>query len=202
MRKLLDRSAAVLGLALFSTATFAMSVEDAQMLVGKAGLYALVLILVVTVAFVCFRQLPDMRSATLQRVLNDEPDTKHSVQADALVMECVRMMADRRTSALLVMDGARLIGIFTEWDALSKVLAVGRDPRDTRIVEVMTTNPVCFLPETTVDAAMKLVASKHFHHLPVVENGVVRAVLSVRNLTHWLARNQGREIQELVAFAS
>ena len=202
MKRLPDRSAAVLGLALFSTATFAMSVEESQTLVGKAGLYALVLILIVTVAFVCFRQAPHKGSATLQRVLNDEPDMTHSVQADALVMECVRMMVDKHTTALLVMDGARLIGIFTEWDALSKVLAVGRDPRDTKIVEVMTTDPVCFQPETTVDAAMELVASKHFRHLPVVENGMVRAVLSVRNITHWLARNRGREIQDLVAFAS
>ena len=190
MKDFLGRSAAVIGLALFSPAAFALQLEEAQMFVGKAGLYVLVLSTIATIVFVCFRQLPDKRAATLQSILSDEAGVTHSVEANALVVECVRKMTDEKTGALIVMDGAKLIGIFTERDAVSRVLAAGRDPRDTRIVEVMTTDPYCVSPEMTVGVAMELVTEKQIRHLPVVENGKVHAVVSSRDLTHWLGRNQ------------
>ena len=129
MSKFLDRSAAVIGLALFSPAVFALQLEEAQVFVGKAGVYVLVLSAIVTVVFVYFRQLPDKRAATLQTILSDEAGVTHSVEADALVVECVRKMTDNKIGALMVMDGGKLVGIFTERDALSRVLAAGRDPR-------------------------------------------------------------------------
>ena len=98
----------------------------------------------------------------------------------------------------MVMDGAKLVGIFTERDALSRVLAAGRDPRDTRVVEVMTTDPYFVSPAMTVGAAMDLVTQKQFRHLPVVENGKVQALLSSRDLTHWLGKNRTGELQDMV----
>jgi len=202
MRKLLDRSAAVIGLALFSPVALALQLEEAQTFVGKAGLYVLVLSTIVVVVFVYFRQLPDKRAATLQRILNDETGAIHSVEADALVVECVRKMTDKKIGALIVMDGAKLVGIFTERDALSRVLAAGRDPRDTRVVEVMTTDPCCVSPEMTVGDAMELVSKRRFRHLPIVENGKVQALLSSRDLTHWLVKNGGGKVQDLVELAN
>ena len=202
MRKLLDRSAAVIGLALFSPAAFALQLEEAQMFVGTAGMYVLVLSTVVTVVFVCFRQLPDKHAATLQTRLSVEAGPPHSVEAAALVVVCVRKMTDNKIGALTVMDGGKLVGIFTERDALSRVLAAGRDPRDTRVVEVMTTNPYCVSPEMTVDDAMELVTKKRFRHLPIVENGKVEALLSSRDLTHWLVKNRGGDVQDLVELAN
>ena len=202
MRKLLDRSAAVIGLALFSPVALALQLEEAQTVVGKAGLYVLVLSTIVVVVFVYFRQLPDKRAATLQRILNDETGAIHSVEADALVVECVRKMTDKKIGALIVMDGAKLVGIFTERDALSRVLAAGRDPRDTRVVEVMTTDPCCVSPEMTVGDAMELVSKRRFRHLPIVENGKVQALLSSRDLTHWLVKNGGGKVQDLVELAN
>jgi CBS domain-containing protein len=202
MRKLLDRSATVIGLALFSPAAFALQLEEAQTFVGEAGAYVLVLCTLVTVAFVYFRQLPNKHAATLQAILSDEVGAIHSVEADALVVECVRKMTDNKIGALTVMDGGKLVGIFTERDALSRVLAAGRDPRDTRVVEVMTTNPYCVSPEMTVGDAMELVSKKRFRHLPIVEDGKVEALLSSRDLTHWLVKNRGGDVQDLVDLAN
>jgi len=202
MRKLLDRSAAVIGLALFSPAAFALQLEEAQTFVGEAGAYVLVLCTLVTVAFVYFRQLPNKHAATLQAILSDEVGAIHSVEADALVVECVRKMTDNKIGALTVMDGGKLVGIFTERDALSRVLAAGRDPRDTRVVEVMTTNPYCVSPEMTVGDAMELVSKKRFRHLPIVEDGKVEALLSNRDLTHWLVKNRAGDVQDLVEVAN
>lgn len=196
MRKLLDRSAVVIGFALFSPWAFAVQVEDMQTVIGKAVLYAFVLITVVVVAFVYFRQLPDKSTDTLQGMLNNKIDATQTVQADALVIECVRKMADKKIGALMVMDCGKLVGIFTERDALSRVLAAGRDPRDTRVVEVMTTDPCCASPDMTVGDAMELVTKRQFRHLPIVANGKVQALLSRGDLTHWLGKNRGGEIHD------
>ena len=202
MRKLFDRLVAGIGFALLSPAVLAAQVEEVQMLVVKAGLYAFVLFMIVAAVFVCFRQLPDKRAATLQTILSNEAGVTHSVEADALVVECVRKMTDNKIGALMVMDGGKLVGIFTERDALSRVLAAGRDPRDTRVVEVMTTDPCCVSPQMTVGAAMELVTKRHVRHLPIVENGKLHAVLSSRDLTHWLVKNRDGEVQELVELAN
>lgn len=201
MKKLLDRLTAVIGLALVSPLAFAMQMEEVQTSIGKGILYAFAVTAIVIVAFVYFRQLPDQRTTTLQGMLNCETEATQTVAADAMVIECVRKMADKKVGALMVMDGTKLVGIFTERDALSRVLAAGRDPRDTKVVEVMTTDPYCASPDMTVGAAMDLVAKKHFRHLPIVENGKVQALVSSRDLTHWLAKNRGGN-QDLVELAN
>lgn len=202
MKKFLDISIAVIGFALVSPAALALQLEEAQELVGKGGMYALVVITIATVVFVYVRQLPDNRAATLQKILNDEIGTIHSVEADALVVECVRKMTDKKIGALMVMDAGKLVGIFTERDALSRVLAAGRDPRDTRVVEVMTTDPCCVSPQMTVNDAMDLVSKRRFRHLPIVEDGKVQAILSNRDLTHWLVKNRGGDVKNLVELAN
>ena len=201
MRKLFDRSAASLVLALFAPVAFATQVEEMQTFIGRAAALALVVVMAIAGVYSLFRQLPDKRAATLQTILNEANQAIHSVEADTLVVECVRKMTDKKIGALIVMDGAKLVGIFTERDALSRVLAAGRDPRDTRVVEVMTTDPYCVSPGMTVGTAMELVTKKRFRHLPIVENGQVQALLSNRDLTHWLVSNRGEEVQDLVELA-
>jgi CBS domain-containing protein len=100
------------------------------------------------------------------------------------------------------MDGERLIGIFTERDALNKVLAAGLDSFGTKVSEVMTKDPHCIVPTTTVGEAMELVTTRRFRHLPVVENGKVLAVVSSGDLTHWLVKDQAGEVQTLVDLAA
>ncbi len=198
MKKILEKSAIVIGLALITPLAFAANLEEVQTFVGKAIPSAFALVMIVMAAFVYFQQLPNKSADTLQSVLNNETNATQTVQADALVIECVRKMAGQKIGALMVMDGAKLVGIFTERDALSRVLAAGRDPRDTRVVEVMTTDPYCASPEMTVGAAMDLVTQKQFRHLPVVQNGKVQALLSSRDLTHWLGKNRTGELQDMV----
>ena len=86
----------------------------------------------------------------------DESEAIHSVGPDTSITECVRLMTASKIGALIVMDGKRLIGIFTERDALNKVLAGGLDPGKTKVSEVMTKDPYCIPPTTTVGDAMEL----------------------------------------------
>ena len=202
MRKLLYKSATGIGLALLSPAVLAAREEElVTIMIGKLPLYAFVLFLIVVVIYVYFMRLRDKRRTPLGRVFA-ERETIHSVAPDTPVAECVRKMSTEKIGALIVMDGDRLSGIFTERDALNKVLVAGLDPASTKVSAVMTRDPYCIGPATTVGEAMELVTTRRFRHLPIVENGKVLAVVSSGDLTHWLVKDQIGEVQELVDLAA
>ncbi len=202
MRKLLYKSSIGLGLALLPVAALAAPTQE-EVLPFLTGvlIYGLILFVVVVAVYVYFIRLGDKRRTPLNRVF-EQSEAIHSVGPNATVMECVRAMTAEKIGALIVLDGERLIGIFTERDALNKVLAAGLDPSSTKVSEVMTKDPYCVPPTTTVGDAMEVVTKRRFRHLPVVEKGKVLAVLSSGDLTHWMVKDQMGEVQELVDLAA
>ena len=200
MRKLFYKSGTGIALALLSPVVLATQ-EELLTTVGKVPIYALILFAIVVIVAVYFMRSRDKRGTPLGRIF-EKHEAIHSVGPDTSVTECVRTMTSEKIGALIVMDGERLIGIFTERDALNKVLAAGLDPVSTKVSEVMTKDPYCIPPMTTVGEAMALVTKRRFRHLPIVENGKVRAVVSSGDLTHWLVKDQMEEVQELVDLAA
>ncbi len=201
MRKLYCKSGTSIGLALVPAAAFAAQLEQLQTAINTAVLYAVLLFVIVVACYAYFMRLRDKRRAPVGRLFGAR-EAIHSVAPDTPVAECVRTMTTKRIGALIVMDGESLVGIFTERDALNKVLAAGLDPVNTKISEVMTKDPFCIPPGTTVGEAMELVTKRRFRHLPIVENGKVLAVVSSGDLTHWLVKDQVGEVQELVDLAA
>jgi CBS domain-containing protein len=199
MRKFLYKSVTASGFALLSPAAFA-AVEDVQTTIGKLTMYVFILVVVVVTVAVYFMSIRDKRRAPLARLF-DKRDPIHSVGPDVSVTECVRTMTSKKLGALIIMDGERLIGIFTERDAMNKMLAAGRDPLNTKVSEVMTRNPYSIPPTTTVGEAMAIVTNRRFRHLPIVENGKVLAVISSGDLTHWMMQDKTESVQELVDMA-
>jgi CBS domain-containing protein len=202
MRKLLYKSGTGFGLALLSPAVLAATLDQEQTaLFGQVQMYVLIAFVIIVAAGVYFMRSRDKRQTPLNEIFK-KGEAIHSVGPDTLVTECVRLMTASKIGALIVMDGERLIGIFTERDALNKVLAGGLDPRNTKVSAVMTKDPYCIPPTTTVDDAMKLISKRRFRHLPIVDNGKVLAVVSSGDLTHWLVQDRMGEVQELVDLAA
>jgi len=200
MKRFYCNSGAGIGLALLSTAAFAARLEELQTAINTVVLYTGLMIVIVVGFYVYFMRLSDRRRTPVGR-LSGVGETIHSVGPDTPVAEGVRTMTAKRIGALMVMDGGKLAGIFTERDALNRVLAAGLDPASTKISAVMTKDPICITPDTTVGDAMELVTRRRFRHLPIVENGRVLAVVSSGDLTHWLVKDKVGEIQELVDLA-
>jgi CBS domain-containing protein len=200
MRTLFYKSGTGIGLALLSPAALATQ-EDLLTTIGEVPMYALIVFGIVVIVAVYFMRSRDKRAAPLSRIFA-ERQAIHAVGPNTLVTECVRTMTAEKIGALIVMDGEKLIGIFTERDALNKVLAPGLDPRSTKVSEVMTKDPYCMPPTTTVGDAMQVVTKRRFRHLPIIENGKVLAVVSSGDLTHWLVTDQVGEVQELVDLAA
>ncbi len=99
----------------------------------------------------------------------------------ATVLEAAVLMKQQGKGALLVVDGTRLIGIFTERDIVFRVVAAGRDPKDTRLAEVMTPQPQTIHPNKPFLHALRIMHEGGFRHLPVVENDWPLGVLSARD---------------------
>lgn len=202
MKKSLYKSSMGIGFALLPSAALAATQEELlTTLMGQIQMYVLIAFVVIVIAAVYFMRSRDKRQTPLNKIF-EEGKTIHSVGPDTLVTECVRLMTASKVGALIVIDGKRLTGIFTERDALNKVLAGGLDPGKTKVSEVMTKNPYCIKPTTTVGDAMKLITERRFRHLPIVDNGTVLAVVSSGDLTHWLVQDQIGEVQELVDIAA
>ena len=201
MSKLHYKFCVGIGFVLLPSAALAASEpEQTITTISEIIAYGSILFVVVIGALVYFVRLQDKRRTPLDTLFS-ERETVHSVAPDTLVTECVRTMTTKKIGALVVMDGERLAGIFTERDALNKVLSAGLEPGKTKVSEVMTKDPYCIPPTTTVGEAMELVTRRRFRHLPVVKDGKVLAVVSSGDLTHWLVKDQVGEVQELVDLA-
>ena len=97
------------------------------------------------------------------------------------VMEAARHMHARHVRAVLVIEGdADLVGIFTERDAISRVLAAGRDPVTTILADVMTNNPETVTRQQTATEMLWLMKEVRVRHLPVVQDGKTVGIV-VRN---------------------
>jgi CBS domain-containing protein len=138
--------------------------------------------------------------------MNDEPVTKlldqkseamEVVKPQTSIMEAIRRMNERQIGSVLVMEGSRMLGIFTERDVLTRVVPQRLDPTKTPVAEVMTRTPVTIKPTTTVQEAMMVVTDTRRRHLPVVDDGKVLGMVSIGDLTRWVVRDQQRTIDDL-----
>jgi CBS domain-containing protein len=122
----------------------------------------------------------------LGSLIDAQNPTVHAVGPGVSVTECVRRMNELEIGAMLVMEDDQLIGIFTERDAVTRVLGQGLDPNSTKVAEVMSRNPYWVSTATTLEEAMSIVTQRHIRHLPVIEDGKVLGVVSSGDLTHRL----------------
>ena len=118
-----------------------------------------------------------------------EPSPPRAVDRTATVGEAVELMRRENMGCVLVCDGEKLIGIFTERDLMCRVLAVGK-PLNLTIAEVMTPEPVTVLPTDPIRVAVRKMKAGGHRHLPVVdENSRPVGVLSVKRVVHYLVEH-------------
>lgn len=154
------------------------------------SVYILLLFGLVVAIGIFIRRARGTSSEPLGGLLRDTERKVHSVDPETTVTECVRRMNEARIGAMLIMQDERLLGIFTERDAITRVLGGGLDPTHTKVAQVMTPDPVTVTPSTSLDEARLLVTNRRMRHLPVVDDGKVVGMVSSGDLTHRLVRHQ------------
>lgn len=125
------------------------------------------------------------------------PDFLFVVQGTATVADAVRTMAANNVGIVAVLDGDRLVGVFSERDVVQRVLAQGRTPERTPVAEVMTTDLVIADADEDYQSAMRKMDQANIRHLPVVSGDRLLSMLSIRDLMRVEIEHKGKEIQYL-----
>ncbi len=121
----------------------------------------------------------------------------HAVPSTITVTEAVAEMNKKRIGCIVVLDDGRLSGIFTERDVLSRVVGAGVDPRTTLLSDVMSKNVLTIRPETTVEQTMTIFAERSCRHLPVVDAGQLKGLISIGDISRWMADTSRAEADHL-----
>jgi len=135
-------------------------------------------------------------------ILAEKGSEVHSVAAEATIYEALVIMADKRIGALVVMEGDRLAGIFSERDYARKVILAGRSSREMKVREIMSSKVLTVEPESTVAECLQHMTDKRCRHLPVVQGGKVTGIVSIGDLVNWIIKVQERTIHELEDYIS
>ena len=123
-----------------------------------------------------------------------------SINPDATVLDALRLLAKHEIGALPVLDGPKLVGIFSERDYARRVALHGKSSHDTPVRDVMTHKVLCVTPEQMVDECMEIMTQKRCRHLPVVEGKRVIGILSIGDLVKEVISEQQETIHHLESY--
>jgi len=135
-------------------------------------------------------------------LLKSKPSRLVSVKPEESVLDAIKLMATENIGAAIVMSGDRLVGIFSERDYARKVVLKGRSSEATRVEEIMTANVVCVSPRAKSRECMTLMSEKNIRHLPVVDEGRVVGMVSIRDIVTDIIADQDFTIGQLENYIS
>jgi CBS domain-containing protein len=136
----------------------------------------------------------------VKQILASKPSNVFSVSPSATVFEALEEMMNKNISALVVMDGTQLKGIFTERDYARKIALQGKSSKDTSVSEIMTSDLITISPDDTIDYCMGLMTERHIRHLPVMENNQICGMVSIGDVVKSIIEVQKSTIQQLESY--
>jgi CBS domain-containing protein len=137
---------------------------------------------------------------TASDILRHKGHSVWSVKPTNTVLEALGLMAERDIGAVLVLDGDKLVGVFSERDYARKVVLAGRSSRDSQVKDVMTGHVVCVSPDRSIDECMALMTNKRLRHLPVVDHKHVIGIVSIGDLVKATIDDQQFTITQLQSY--
>jgi len=139
---------------------------------------------------------------TVSQILRTKGNAVYSIHPEASVYEALRLLAEKDIGALLVEEGEKLVGIFSERDYARKVILHGKSSKETPIREVMTSRVIYVRPEQSLAECMALMTDKRVRHLPVIQAGQVIGVISIGDVVKEIIAGQEFVIKQLENYIS
>jgi CBS domain-containing protein len=133
----------------------------------------------------------------LAEILERRSPVLNVLSPDQTVAEAVRVMTDRHVGAVLLVEAGALVGIFSERDLLRRVIVQGASPTDTRLRTVMTRDPITASPDEERMLAVLKMRESGCRHLPIVKEGAVVDMVSIRDLLFEEIDDRQAEIADL-----
>jgi CBS domain-containing protein len=135
-------------------------------------------------------------------ILEEKSGEVIRIDGGATVFDAVKAMVDANVGALLITEGEKITGIFTERDYLRRIAVEGRRSRDTIVSDVMSSPVLVVTRETTVEQAMALMTDRRIRHAPVVDEGALVGMISIGDLVKFTSQKQSFQIQYLTEYIS
>jgi CBS domain-containing protein len=121
----------------------------------------------------------------------------HTISPHQMVLDALRVMAEKNIGALPVVDNGKLVGIVSERDYARKMILKGRSSVGTPVSAIMSSQVVTVGSEKTVEACMSIMTDSHLRHLPVVDDGHLLGLLSIGDLVKEAIAEQAKLIGDL-----
>ena len=139
---------------------------------------------------------------TVAELLRAKPARVVKVRPDQSVLDAIKVLATEDVGAAIVMVGDRLAGIMSERDYTRKIVLKGRASDTTRVEEIMTSTVIVVNPRTKTRECMALMTEKGIRHLPVVDEGRVIGMVSIRDIVSDIIADQDFTIEQLEHYIS
>jgi CBS domain-containing protein len=139
-------------------------------------------------------------SGTISAILSQKGTQVYSIAPDATVFQAIEMMDAKNVGALLVLQNEEVVGIISERDYTRKVFLKGKRSRETRVNEIMSREVTVTGSNEPVDKCMRLMTEKRIRHLPVVDDGKLRGVLSIGDVVKHIISTQSATIEHLESY--
>ena len=134
---------------------------------------------------------------TVRHLLESKAPEVFAIGPDQPVLDAIKLMADKRIGAVLVMQTGKLVGILSERDYARKIVLQGRSSATTPVRDIMTCDVISVGLNDTADHCMQLVTDRRIRHLPVLEGDAVLGVVSIGDLVKAVIEDQQVEIDQL-----
>jgi CBS domain-containing protein len=134
---------------------------------------------------------------TVRQLLEAKAPEVFAIGPDAPVIDAIRLMAEKRIGAVLVMQGGRLAGILSERDYARKIVLEGRSSKDTPVRDIMTASVISVGLQDSAERCMQIVTEKRVRHLPVLDGEAVLGVISIGDLVKAVIEDQQLELDQL-----
>jgi len=118
----------------------------------------------------------------IQELLKKREATVWSLTPQMSVFDALKQLADHDVGAMMVMDGGKLVGVFSERDYTRKIALAGKASKETPVKDIMTANVLTVTPQTRTRDCMALMSQKKIRHLPVLDGNTVLGMISIRDI--------------------
>lgn len=136
----------------------------------------------------------------ISELLTHRDSMMYQIAPTVSVFEALQLLAKLEVGALLVMQDGQLLGVVSERDYTRKVALQGRNSKETTVAEIMTRDVITVTPQTGTRDCMSLMSHKKFRHLPVVDNGKVLGIISIRDIMDDIIAANEETISQLTSY--
>ena len=135
-------------------------------------------------------------------LVNKRGPANWSLSPQDSVFDALQTLANHNVGALMVLDGGKLVGVFSERDYTRKIALAGKSSKDTKVKDIMTANVITVAPTVKTRDCLALMSQKSIRHLPVVEGEKVLGMISIRDIMNDIIADHELTINQLQHYIS